>query len=155
VPQIVSNLVNCFPFRRSLPGVEFLLLRRHPDRYLGGLWQPVTGGIEPGETVVRAALRELREETGVTPRAFWQIDFVMSFFEAVRDRITLSPCFAAEIAPSTAVTLNPTEHSEYRWLAADQTAAALIWPQQRHALHEILTEIITPSAAEPLLRVPL
>jgi lipoyl(octanoyl) transferase len=39
-----------------------LLLKRAPER--GGFWQPVTGRIDPGETPIEAARRELREETG-------------------------------------------------------------------------------------------
>lgn len=41
---------------------RLLLLRRSEAR--GGLWQPVTGRIEPGETAHSAAARELFEETG-------------------------------------------------------------------------------------------
>jgi lipoyl(octanoyl) transferase len=41
-----------------------LLLRRTPAR--GGLWQPVTGRMEEGETPGQAAGRELFEETGAT-----------------------------------------------------------------------------------------
>jgi len=45
-----------------------LLVRRakHPDR---GLWGFPGGRIEPGETTADAALRELREETGVRASA--------------------------------------------------------------------------------------
>ncbi|MGH2465807.1 MAG: NUDIX domain-containing protein, partial [Candidatus Limnocylindrales bacterium] len=45
-------------------GIEILLLRRAPGRILAGLWQCVSGSLEPGETVVAGALRELHEETG-------------------------------------------------------------------------------------------
>ncbi len=39
-----------------------LLLKRAPER--GGFWQPVTGRMDPGETSMETARRELREETG-------------------------------------------------------------------------------------------
>ena len=41
---------------------EVLLLQRHEP---AGWWQSVTGSLEPGETTLRAAQRELREETGL------------------------------------------------------------------------------------------
>jgi 8-oxo-dGTP pyrophosphatase MutT (NUDIX family) len=45
---------------------RFLLNRRSddPDERLRGRWVILAGGIEPGETPERAALREVREETG-------------------------------------------------------------------------------------------
>ena len=44
------------------PDGRVLLLRRSQER--GGFWQPVTGRIEPGESVAAGARRELLEETG-------------------------------------------------------------------------------------------
>ena len=60
------DLVECWVFRVSpSAGVEILLIRRATHRIFPGLWQCVTGGIEPGERVPEAALREVREETGL------------------------------------------------------------------------------------------
>ena len=42
---------------------ELLVLRRAPERL--GYWSLVSGGIEPDETSWHAAVRELREETGL------------------------------------------------------------------------------------------
>ena len=43
-------------------GAEVLVVKRSPAR--GGYWHSIAGGVEPGETELEAALRELREETG-------------------------------------------------------------------------------------------
>ena len=43
-----------------------LTTRRHPDKSWGGYWEVTGGSVLKGETPVQGALRELREETGVT-----------------------------------------------------------------------------------------
>ncbi|MCK4474836.1 NUDIX domain-containing protein [Candidatus Bathyarchaeota archaeon] len=50
-------------FRKINGRTRYLLLKRTPDR--GGFWQPVTGGLETGETRVKAVEREVRQETGI------------------------------------------------------------------------------------------
>jgi dATP pyrophosphohydrolase len=55
--------VEAIIFRRKGNIVEYLLLKRLPDR--NGFWQPVTGGLEQGETRTEALRREIREETGI------------------------------------------------------------------------------------------
>ena len=48
-------------FRTINGKAQYLLLKRIKE----GFWQPVTGGIEEGETKIEALKREVREETGI------------------------------------------------------------------------------------------
>lgn len=62
-----------------LRGAEVLLIRRSkPPRV--GEWSLPGGRIEPGERAAEAALRELREETGVEARLTGLVDVVDGIF---------------------------------------------------------------------------
>lgn len=154
MPDIVSNVIDVYAFRRSAMQVEFLLLKRSEGRRLAGTWQAVHGRIEPGETAVQAALRELEEETGLRPIGFWQLEFVNTFYLAAEDALLMCPCFAAEIDPATEIVLS-AEHTDYRWEPSEQALEGYMWPGQRHAVREIMAEIVTPGLAEPHMRIAL
>ena len=45
---------------------ELLITKRHPSKKAGGLWEFVGGGVLAGETTAQAAVREVKEEIGVS-----------------------------------------------------------------------------------------
>lgn len=45
---------------------RLLMTRRHPDEVWGGYWECTGGGVQAGETSLQGALRELKEEIGVS-----------------------------------------------------------------------------------------
>ncbi|MFI4951178.1 MAG: NUDIX domain-containing protein, partial [Caulobacterales bacterium] len=51
-------------------GRLLLMNARYPWMPSAGAWFTVGGGVEPGESVLQAAVREVREETGFT-----EVDF--------------------------------------------------------------------------------
>ncbi len=141
-----------YVFRHREHGAEFLLLRRAAKSYMGGSWQPVYGSIEAGETAWQAALRELREETGLVPDRLYQVNTVDSFYVAGSDTVYHSPVFAAEVPGDAEVTLN-AEHDAFDWIHVDDVAGQLLWPGQRRSLAEIVQDIVRDGPARPYLQI--
>lgn len=45
---------------------QLLMTQRHPNKKAGGLWEFTGGGVLAGETTKQAAVRELKEELGIS-----------------------------------------------------------------------------------------
>jgi dATP pyrophosphohydrolase len=127
--------VACIALRRMEGGAEVLLLKR-ADGPMTGVWTQVTGGIEPDETAAQAAARELAEETGLAPTAFYSAGWVDHFYNPAADCIEVVPLFLAEIAPDAAVVLDH-EHSEWEWVSLDAAAARVPHHGHRVALDAV------------------
>ena len=86
-------------------------------------------------------MRELEEETGLTPLSMWTVDQVNHFFEADKNCMNLIPIFGVEVE-SEMVTLSP-EHTEYKWCKIDKGVDLLLWNQQKQGFktfHKMITE---------------
>lgn len=125
--------------RPGATGAEYLLLRAY--KY----WDFPKGETEEAEPLRAAALRELREETGIARE---QVTFPwgdVCFATGAYGREKIAHYFVARVADGIPVTLgiNPAlgrrEHHEYRWLSYP-AARALLVPRlqtildQAHAL---------------------
>jgi dATP pyrophosphohydrolase len=150
------DMVTVFALRTTAAGDhELLQLRRAAgDDYLPGTWATIRGKAEGDETAPRAALRELREETGLVPRELYALSSIDSFYTAGFETIWHCPVFAALIDASAQVTLND-EHDAFRWVSIREVPPALMWPRERELLLEIEREILGPGGlAKPHLRIP-
>ncbi len=149
------DLIECWVFRVVPPGdLEILLIRRGPDRIFPGLWQCVTGGIEPGEGVPAAAMREVREETGLGPaelEAFYDLDQVAPFYDEGADAVVVSAIFAARARPDAEARLS-REHDGLRWVPAGEAAALAIWPSYAESIRRV-REVLLDPALEPWFRL--
>ena len=136
--KIVSNMIEAHIFRKKKNGIEFLLLKRGEKEIYGGLWQMVTGKIRKGEKAYNAALREIKEETGLKPMRFWVTPNVNPFYSHENNYISLIPVFAAEVIENSKVILCK-EHTKFKWLKPEETKKMLAWPGQRKSI-DIITE---------------
>jgi dATP pyrophosphohydrolase len=154
--KVRHDMVACFVVRPSEGGslCEFLQLRRAPGKFLAGAWSTVRGKIEAGETAYAAALRELKEESGLVPDDFYQVDTVDMFYLHGDDTLWHCPGFCAIVPRRTEPTLNH-EHDASRWVHREQIDGMFLWPGERAQLAEICREILDGGPAKPYLRIPL
>ncbi len=153
MPKVKSNRVAVYVFRHLAGGTQFLQLHRAAGSGdYDGTWQTVYGGIKSGETAINAALRELQEETQLVPTNFFQVEYLESFYHRARDRVTVLPVFAAQIAPRAKVILD-AEHDDYRWVDLADVGAHFVWRVQRQAIAIIEQDILGTSPAKELLTI--
>jgi 8-oxo-dGTP pyrophosphatase MutT (NUDIX family) len=153
---VVCKQIEAYLFRRRRGRVEFLLIRRSPERSLAGVWQPVTGGIEPRESAMAAAAREVLEETGLAPVRWWALEHLTVYYEPAKDRVHAVPVFVGEVAWTDPVHLSH-EHDRYAFLPAAAAARRVLWQTQRRSLRAVREEILArgadPSAREITTRL--
>jgi len=144
------DIVDCWIFRVGPAGPEILLLRRSPGRtILPGLWQCVSGSVEPGERIALGALRELEEETrfrGASIEAFYDLDLVNQFHEPSVDAVMLAAVFAVRVRPGAEPVLSH-EHDAARWLTPDDAHREVVWPGYREAIDRIRRDVLDPERA--------
>jgi dATP pyrophosphohydrolase len=155
---IRNDLIGCFIARKneSGDGYEFLQLRRAASDYMGGTWQTVAGCMESGETAWQAALRELKEETGLVPEEFFRSGIVGSFYipgpTAEDDQLFHQIQFLAVVRRDADVILND-EHDAIRWIARTEIDEKFMWPEDRNILRHLCEDILDGGLCAPYLRI--
>ena len=95
------------------PPPRLLAAQRGYPAALAGRWELPGGKVEPGEGDVAALIRECREELGVTIAVRHRIG---ADLPAVDPSMELRTWWAVIVAGEP----RPHEHSDLRWLAADE-----------------------------------
>ena len=126
-------------FRRIDGKVEYLLLKTTPERE--DFWQPVTGGLEEGETKIEALKREVFEETGVKNvvrivENVGYFDYPDAHFIKGFDHIQ-EYVFGVEVDPDERIVVDGKEHSRFQWCSLQETLQLLKWEENKKALSRL------------------
>lgn len=96
-----------------MDGNKILIVKRADDDFMGGLFELPGGGVDEGEALDAALIREVREELGLVVKRI--IRFVDSFeYKSSSGKRTRQFSFVVEVE-NTDVTLSP-EHTEFSWI---------------------------------------
>ncbi len=113
------------------------------------------GHIETGERAPRTALRELHEDVGLARDdanllGFWALEQTHPYYVPAVESIVLGPRFGVRVAPEWSPRLD-REHDASRWMLLPREASAaardpalfsFLWPGQRRAVLEVISELI-------------
>ena len=117
-------------------GWGVLALQRSLHTRCPTAWETVHGRIELGETPEQAAVREVREETGLEVHRLYNV-IVQPFYLHKLATVELAVVFAAFVDRKQPITLGD-EHMRHEWLSPDAALDRLVWPRERAALRDVL-----------------
>jgi len=145
--RIEVGTVDVFVVRALASGWRVLALQRANDTRCPSAWEPVHGHIDSGEEPEDAALRELREETGLAVERLYVVR-VNPFYVRRTRTMQLAVVFAAFVTEPAAVTIG-AEHQRAEWLSVDEALGRFAFPGERASLRE-LVELLAAGNAGPV-----
>lgn len=144
--SIRSNRVSVYVIHSHDHNVSMYLMLRgssESSSHLRGTWHMISGRVKEGEKSYQAALRAVREQTGLVPSRFYHADAVETFYSKTTDEIMTVPVFVAFLdSRDVQVELSLTEHDNYEWVAFDVAQDRLLFNEQKRVLLLIRSNFI-------------
>jgi 8-oxo-dGTP pyrophosphatase MutT (NUDIX family) len=125
-------------YKRIDGKIQYLILKTIPlkNYEMRQFWQPITGGLEEGETKMEALKREIREETGIKnimkiiedvhyyePRDLSLIEYFKKYGQTCKHLKAYA--FGVEVSSDDEVVLDGKEHSEFKWCSFQEALKLL------------------------------
>ena len=132
--ELRIGVVDVFVVHPAADGWRVLELRRAPGGRCTGAWEVVHGSVEPGERPPDAAVREVREETGLEVSRLYNLT-AHPFYLHTLDVVQIAVAFVAFVDSASVVTTG-AEHDAHEWLGLDEAVARVAWPRARANLRD-------------------
>jgi 8-oxo-dGTP diphosphatase len=118
-------------------GDQILLLHRSLHASNPGAWDLPGGHVEPGETLAKAARREVREETGFNVHIgpLFHAEVFSTFSKRGKIRPTVGVYFHCAAPVRKAPTLDAAEHTEFAWVSTVELPDYPMVPYLTRAVH--------------------
>ena len=114
---------------------EILLLKVENEKV--SFWQPITGGIESGESPEEACLREIKEETGLL-LACSNLTSLGDFMVKIDENLTIHKNLFLVLTEQKEIQISD-EHVGAQWVVLDKVSSQLYWSSNQ-ATFEIISE---------------
>lgn len=147
-----TSLIEVHVFRIINSKMEFLILERSENEEYAGIWQMVTGKIEPGEKAYETAVREIVEETKLKIEKLWVVPNVNTFYSSEENTIYNIPVFAAQVAYNLEVKLS-SEHCKYKWVEQAVAEKSFAWEGQKKSLRILIDYYLNKKEYLDLLEI--
>lgn len=138
--EIESPGVNVAVVKEDDDGWRFLLLKRAKQESYAGTWGFVTGSKQGNETVAQVVVREVVEETGLTPLKIWATEYLVQFYEPEYDKIWILPLIVAVVSSDAEVRLSE-ENCDFEWFRAPRAKRRVNWKNLMQAIDNITEEL--------------
>lgn len=142
----MQTIVQVNIYRLNYDTPEFLLLRHINDDDRS--WQPVSQRVGSDGAIADAIKQALKQQAGLD--GFKKLSSEMYTYEWYahgeqgRDIV-----FAAEVAMETAITIDTSQFSDFRWLAYGEAVERLKWQGNKEALRRLRDHIIAERLHNP------
>ncbi|MDD4287389.1 MAG: NUDIX domain-containing protein [Candidatus Peribacteraceae bacterium] len=143
--EVYRQCASVVVFRRGANGMEVLLLRK-PRK--NDAWQLPQGGVEAGESTEVAALRELKEEAGITARLLgnseriYQYDYPPSYRRFRPDHVKGQQIrfVFAEAEPDVQIAVDGREINDFIWVTEADLTRYIKRKEYREIIRSLMGE---------------